>query len=926
MKLQEKAGARSVRLALAVLAGSTLLAGQTVAQDAPGIQKVEITGSAIKRINVEGALPVQRLSSEQIAKTGATSVAELIQALPSMQGFTIAAVAAGTNSGGRVSASIHNIGESYTLVLLNGRRIAPQGSGSSINLNAIPMGAVERVEILTDGASALYGSDAIAGVINFILKKNLQGGTIEGNWNQPGQSRAGEGSNISATFGFGDLDENRYNVLLSARHDEQGQLKATDRNFAKSSFVPFSWNGQNYIHDRSSTSAVPANVGVNYNDGVDANGKPISKTVGFNPYRNINGACGPMNRPSFNNTATVQNCGYDSAATVEIVPESKRDSFFGKATMKATDSIEVSLEAAYSRLDLTASIAPNTASIAIAKGSPLYNTYVRPYLTTAQNANVTSTTATYRTFDWGNRNSQTITESKNLVLAAEGDVGAWNFGTGLTWSQNAIDERYVGGYVKNAEFRSMLTNNQFNPFIPAGQQSPATNALIANSVFKGSIREASTTLKGIDARASRELFKLPAGALSMALGGDYRNYHYEQTPNATSNDIYGFSTSPKYDMERNNYGVFTEFNAPLTKTVEVTAAGRYDTIEAVKNHVANREMGRKESASTYKVTARWQPSQSFLMRGSYGTGFKAPSMLDIGQPLVSAGFTARSWACPANLAAENSAYCLPGVAQYNVISGGNENLKPEKSKQYTVGFRFEPTPAFYVQADLWDVKIRDAVSAVSEAQIFADPVQFRSLFTTFVDPGSGQTRWAKQTLSVNIGQTHNQGIDWETSYRHRFDIGNLTTTLNGTYLIKSDYTRPGTSNDFVNSMNFFGIDDSVSFRHVVRLSSSLDTGAVTNTLIANYRNGYTDASATSYNLGTNANETFRIEVPSYLTFDWQGKWQVSKEISLRAGVKNIADREPPLSLRASSGHQIGYDARYADPIGRSFYLTGSYTF
>ena len=99
-----------------------------------------------------------------------------------------------------------------------------------------------------------------------------------------------------------------------------------------------------------------------------------------------------------------------------------------------------------------------------------------------------------------------------------------------------------------------------------------------------------------------------------------------------------------------------------------------------------------------------------------------------------------------------------------------------------------------------------------------------------------------------------------------------------------------------------------------------------NTLIANYRNGYTDASATSFNLGLNKTETFRIEVPSHLTFDWQGKWQATKEFGLRAGVKNLADRNPPLSLRASSGHQIGYDPRYADPMGRTFYLTGNYTF
>lgn len=917
MVLKEKIGVRSVRLALALVAGAAVLSGNAVAQEQ--IQKVEITGSAIRRIAVEGALPVQRLTQEQIAKSGATTVADLIQALPAMQGFTIAAIAAGTNSGGRVSASIHDIGESYTLVLLNGRRIAPQGSGSAINLNAIPMGAVERVEILTDGASAIYGSDAIAGVINFILKKNLQGGTIEAGYSQPGQSSAGSSSNVNATYGFGDLEKDRFNVLASFRHDEQKQVKALDRDFAKTSYVPFSNNGKNYIYDRTSAAAIPANVSATFNT---AGSQPI----GFNPYLKKNGSCAPMNQISLSNTALVQNCGFDYVQTIEIVPENTRDSFFGKATFKATDNLTVFAEAAYSRLDLTARIAPNTASVSIAKNSPLYNTYVKPYLSAAQDADVRAVTASYRTYDWGTRDSQTITDSKNFVLGAEAEYGAWSFGTGLTWSQNAIDERYTSGYVKNTEFRDMLAKNQFDPFLGIAAQSDATKQLIANSVYKGSIRDASTTLKGIDARASRELFNLPGGSAAIALGGDYRNYHYEQTPHATSADIFGFSASPAYDLERANYGVFTELSAPVIKTVELSLAARYDTFDAVKNAIAKRDMGSKESSSTYKVSARWQPTQSFLMRGSYGTGFKAPSMLDIGQPLVSAGFTAASWDCPANLRAENADYCQVGKRQYNVISGGNENLKPEKSKQFTVGFRFEPTSSFSVQADLWDVKIRDAVSSVSEAQIFADPVKFRDLFTTFVDPGNNQTYWAKKTLSINIGQTHNQGIDWETTYRHRFAFGNLTTILNGTYLLKSDYTRPGTSNDWVNSLNFYGINDAVSFRHIVRLATTLDTGAFSNTLTANYRNGYTDAEAQSRNVATNLLETFRMEVPSHLTFDWQGKYQVNKTLALRAGIKNIADRNPPFSLRASSGHQVGFDPRYADPMGRTFYLTGNYSF
>ncbi|CAN7179537.1 TonB-dependent receptor [Pseudoduganella sp. LjRoot289] len=917
MVLKEKIAARSVRLALAVLAGAATLSGNAVAQEQ--IQKVEITGSAIRRIAVEGALPVQRLSQEQIAKSGATSVAELIQALPSMQGFTIDAIAAGTNSGGRVSASIHDLGEDYTLVLLNGRRVAPQGSGSTINLNAIPMSAVERVEILTDGASALYGSDAIAGVINFILKKNLQGGTIEATYSQPGESSAGTQYNVNATYGFGDLAKDRFNVMASFRHDERKQVKALDRDFADTAYIPFSNNGNNYIYDRTSPAAIPANVSATFN-------KAGSQPIGFNPYQKKNGNCAPMNQLALSNTALVQNCGFDFVQTIEIVPENKRDSFFGKATFKASDNLSVFAEAAYSRLDLTARIAPNTASVSIAKNSPLYNTYVKPYMTAAQDADVKAVTASYRTYDWGTRDSRTITDSKHFVLGAEGELGAWNFGTGLTWSKNAIDERYVGGYVKNAEFRDMLAKNLFDPFLGIGAQSDATRQLIANSVYQGSIRDASTTLKGIDARASRELIALPGGPAAIALGGDYRDYHYEQSPHATSADIFGFSASPAYDLQRANYGVFTELSAPVHKTVELTAAARYDTFNAVKNALAKREMGKKESSSTYKVSARWQPTPSFLARGSYGTGFKAPSMLDIGQPLVTAGFTASSWDCPANLKAENADYCQVGKRQYNVISGGNENLKPEKSKQFSVGFRYEPSSTFSVQADLWDVKMRDAVSSVSELQIFGDPVKFRDLFTTFVDPGNNQTYWAKKTLSVNIGQTHNQGVDWETTYRHRFAFGNLTSVLNGTYLIKSDYTKAGTQDDWTSSMNYFGLNDKVAFRHIVRLGTTLDTGKFSNTLTANYRNGYTDAEAESRNLATNKLEKFRLEVPSHLTFDWQGKWQVSKQVGLRAGVKNIADRNPPFSLRASSGHQVGFDPRYADPLGRTFYMTGNYQF
>src|SRR5471032_2159373 len=461
MVLQEKIGVRSVRIALSVLTGIVLIAGQAFADEA--MQKVEITGSSIKRIAVEGALPVQRLSQEQIAKTGATTVADLIQSLPAMQGFSIAATAAGSNSGGIVSASIHNIGESYTLVLLDGRRIAPTGSGSTINLNSIPMSAVERVEILTDGASALYGSDAIAGVINFILKKNVQGGTLEATYGGP-EEKGGNGWNTNVTYGVGDIDEDRYNVLFSYRHDEQSKLNATDRSFAKSSYIPVSYQGKNYIYDRTSPSTAPGNATVAFKDGEK------NPQLQFSPYLAANGNCGPTNYVTATNAKV---CGFDGGSTVEIVPESKRDSLFTRATYKLSDSLNAFAEVALSRYDLTARISANPVQIPIAIGSDRYNEYVQAGLTQDQRDNATSVTANYRMSDWGNRTTNTITETKHFVVGVEGEIGSWNVDAGLTWSQNAINERYIDGYVKTANFNDLLKNPLFNPFTPAGSASPA---------------------------------------------------------------------------------------------------------------------------------------------------------------------------------------------------------------------------------------------------------------------------------------------------------------------------------------------------------------------------------------------------------------------------------------------------------------------
>ena len=259
-------------------------------------------------------------------------------------------------------------------------------------------------------------------------------------------------------------------------------------------------------------------------------------------------------------------------------------------------------------------------------------------------------------------------------------------------------------------------------------------------------------------------------------------------------------------------------------------------------------------------------------------------------------------------------------------SGGNDQLKPEKSKQATLGVRFEPTADFGIGADYWEVKIRDAVSGVSEKQAFADPAKYANLFTMYRTPAETQDFYAFKSVSTNIGRTINRGIDWDIISRFNTEIGRLTLGVTGTYMIKSSYTRPGTDNDFTDSMGRYGENAAVTFRNIFRATAKLDTGAFSNTLTFNYRSKYKDITTTVRDVALNRNVPLSMDVPEYFTFDWQGSYRYSKALEFRAGIKNLLNKMPPFTLRDSSGHQVGYDPRYADPKLRTLQLTGTYKF
>lgn len=907
------------RSAVAVAAG--LFLATAVAQEK--LERVEITGSSIKRVAAEGALPVQTISKEEIVRSGATSVSELMQQLPTMQGFTTSGESVGGSGGGVMTASLHDIGEQYTLVLLNGRRLAPRGSGSTVDLNSIPLSAIERIEVLTDGASALYGSDAIAGVVNFILKKNQQGTEISARYTSP-QKSGGTGYNASISHGFGDLEKDGFNVLLAYSHDRQDQLKSTDRDFAKTGMIAFQHNGQDLYYFNGSGNAIPGNARVRYNDATG-----VSKQISFNPYLKKNGACAPQNSQIGNE------CWFDYTSTIEIQPESDRDSFFGRASVKLGKDWTGFLDAAQTQYKMTTRIAPYpTGYFNLPLNSPLVAQYVTPYLTAEQLAGMDRVQARWRSLPAGGRETLWDTKSTHLVAGADGVLAGWDASAALTYSVNNTKQDYPNGWLLANEFLTAAAAGAFNVFGTPGDFTDADRAALAGTVYHGPWDREKTTFTSIETRGSRPVFKVGGGDAQLGVGADVREYKYSRTvADANANELILFlGKDDPYGLKRRNFGVFGELAVPFTKELEVTGALRYDQIGKVTDTTNGTAINKSESDTTYKVSARYQPSQSFVVRGSVGTGFKAPSMLDIGKPRGDFGVTGDRYACPFPATDPLAATCLAGLAQYNIFTQGNPNLKPEKSDQMSIGFVLEPTKEITVGMDLWQVKIKDLVTNLTEDQIFADPVLYRDLFTSKVNLATGDRELAILQSSVNASKSVNRGIDWKFTFDKKLDIGHLSTMLSGTHTLKSEYTRPGT-NIFVNSLGKYGENGSVTFRDIVKFSASLQTGAFTNAFAVKYRSGYKDQEQSADGCAITAVDALGDcvdvpdwKIPAYTTVDYQLGYKLNKTITIRGGINNLFNKKPHLSIGDGGGHQVGYDPRYTDSFGRTFYISGDIKF
>ncbi|MGO4469064.1 TonB-dependent receptor domain-containing protein, partial [Pseudoduganella sp. RAF53_2] len=866
--------------------------------------------------------------------------------LPSMQGLITSSASVNGGGGGVQTASVHGIGTKYTLVLLNGHRIAPYTAGSSVNLASIPLSAVERVEILTDGASALYGSDAIAGVVNFILKKDQKDLNVELTYNRPSKGTNGTTSNVAISKGFGDFDTEGYNVLLAYSHDTQKELNAEDRRFSAPGGVHnFVEGGKTYSLYQLSSNSIPGNVTATLSDG--------SKTS-FNPGLINTGTCGAANTFKVGNR-----CLFNYATTVELLPELKRDGFFASASVKINSSLKFFAEGLYSKFTSTARFAAPAQPLSLDISTPMFQSNVMPALVKlgVDPSKVASATMNLRLVDAGGRTDDWETKAKHVVFGLEGNAFGWDFNTGYTHSQNDSLDHAAAGYTSGDKLDALMRAGTYNPFIVPNAD---TKVALAPAVLHQLLDETISKIDVLSIRGSREVFGAPGGAVMLAVGSDYTRQKYVDQPspiamgpnslqpNWTDTNVGGGTGALPVDAKRNNWGAFAELVVPVMKDLELTGDVRYDSYDAVKNAMnfdsatgqlaAPATQGNKASKSTYKVAAAWRPIDNTLLRASYGTGFKAPSLSDITAPLANFG-SSNFHPCPIT-----SGPLLPlcnGTAEYTLLQGGNaasgaQGLRPETSKQATVGFRVEPVKSLSIGLDLWDVKLKDQIKTLPESEVFGNPARYMNLFSAYYDPIVKAKVLAASLSPMNLSSSHYRGLDWDSTLSTGTPVGKVTVNWTGTYMLKADLQAlPG--DEAEHSVGRFNSYNDVTFRVISKLTASLkQSDAFTHSLTAVYHSGYQDMPLTADDQAVrpvNADGTLgdyvdmQREVRSYTVWDWQTKYRFNKNLTITGGVKNLFNTEPPFSQKiAGGGNQAGYDGRYTDPLGRQFYVVGNYKF
>ena len=708
----------------------------TADQSAPKkLQKFEVTGSHIKRVDIEGYSPVLSISREDINQSGASTLSDFLRNHPLENGVSFNENIAQWNSTspGGSPISLRGFGVDATLVLINGRRFAPyafahNGSETFVDLNSIPLGAIERIEVLKDGASAIYGSDAITGVVNIILRKDYTGSEAT---LSIGQSDSGDAEEISLSAMTG-REINNGNYTFTFDYFTRGDVGRIDRPFSASADHSDQPGGTDY---RSQSSYPPY----------------VISAIDFS---DLQGTGTGDEKYDFNKDAT-------------LIPESERIGATLRANWDLKENMTLFSEVMLNRTTTKSQFAPVnfyhfdysdlSATFGVSSGVNIIDPIP---VTHPDNTFGEPVYVFWRMTEMGLRHSETVTDAQRLVVGLEGSNNDWDWDTALFYTRSE-SEFTEDNNVNLTQFANAINNGTLNPFGSA-PNSPA----VLNSIRATQSRKGTSDLYGLDAKGTKDLAELDAGPVTAAFGVGARHESLkDQFDDLTSQGLLIGKGGTSTDDSRDISSAFAEFNIPLLEDLEMQLAGRFEDYS---------DFG---STANPKVALRYQPSHSVLLRTSWGKGFRAPSLIQLNGSLTGLAIVADTTRC------NNAPGPWCAATAYNANLSGNPDLDPTKSEAIYLGGVFEPISNVALAVDYWKYKREDVVrqsfqfTVDHEAQLPGRVIRGAPEF-----PGDlGPIALIDDTFT-NIAEEEISGIDVDLKIMDK-------TSENGNFLIHAFFTK-----------------------------------------------------------------------------------------------------------------------------------------
>jgi len=918
---------RALASSALLLAGSLAVTGAASAQErATNLDRITVTGSNIPRTDTETPSPVQVVTRQEIDRTGKNTVAEYLQTLTSDGSGSVPKTFGNGFAGGGAGISLRGLGAGSTLVLLNGRRMATYGladDGQKVftDLSTIPLDAVERVEVLKDGASSVYGSDAIAGVVNIILRSDFTGAILRGSYGMSGDSD-GDARKATLTAGTGSLAEDGWNAFVSVDVGKTDGIRVSDRRNRK-------WIGTGDLRPWGYSAGGSQFLGGAITGGGAGGGVSPAGSI-FNP---TTGLLESLPGCAAFSSLTPQDpgggCLWDAGQFRDLSPEEKYANIFSRATFALNDTAEIYVEMGYSKKETVFNNTPSSVSGAWGYPGGPVNANSGPGATVLavghpDNPYNEPVRVRYSAWDVGPRVTTNKNEFTRFLAGIKGTLGDWNYDTAYLHSGTDLVNRR-DGFLRYSAVQCVLGN----PACPAGtwnigQGSDSNPQSLYDYISPTISANAKSTLDMFDFKVNRSLVDLAGGAMGLALGAEWRRTSNSLTPQTYTDigDIIGLGYSA-YDGTQNVYAGFAELSAPVLESLELNAAVRYDKYES------------GEDAVKPKAGFKWSPVEWFALRGTYAEGFRAPNPAENGDGGLAAFSSALDPVrCPNGTPAAGGSLDDCGLQPVAIITTPNPDLKPEESKSYTLGVVLQPTRSTSVTIDAWRIKRTNEIAQGSTSDAIAAGNVLRDTDLLNGVAGTGSIL-AINTGYVNANSSKVEGVDVDV--RQDIPLGNagdLRLDLQWTHTRSFERTEGSTTHEYAGTHGNCDVTNCIGTpKDRINFGATWNYNAWSVSGIVNYISSMDNLAETG---GTKEDDCLNFyadgrpapgncSIASFTTFDLSANWKASDHLEVFGSVANVFDRIAPLDPATYGG--VNYNPlHYSGAIGRYFTLGAKYTF